>query len=100
MLNAAATPNCDDDDDEGPTVPIGGYEWNRKTGEFLSDSQGRGQIVAWIDGDGEVYEPDELDEFVDPVLATVELLEGDYAGSFVNVDVEEDTDDYETVLLN
>lgn len=95
MSNAAI-----EQEDSAPTIPIGPYSWNWQTCEFVSEPQGRGRIVSWIDGDGEEYEPDELDEDVHPVIAIVELLEGEFAGSFVNVDVEEDADDYEHHLLN
>ncbi len=75
---------------EDVEVPLGEYHWNWLSGEFHCERQGRGTISTWIDGDGEAYDLNELDEDVEPVLAVVELHEGIFAGRFITIDVADD----------
>lgn len=84
MLNAAATPACSDDDVE---VELGEYRWNLHHRSFHSENLGAGRIVSVLDEDGEIYEIDEMDKHVTPVIAIVEIEGGEYAGRFIDVDI-------------
>lgn len=87
MPDAAAITEQDDDDE--PSVDLGEIRWNLKRGYFHSEHLGPGKIVSVIDEDAEAYDLEEIDDDVRPVAAVIELLEGQYAGRFIDIDISE-----------